>query len=336
MSFAPIITVTLNPAIDRVLRVEHLRLGEHQLGEELWRVAAGKGLNVSKALARLGVPSIATGFVGRDNGAYFESLLRLGFEAGGERDLAARINLQFLEVPGLTRENVTLIDAGDRGETHIRDRGPPIGERDLLRLRRKLDLMSRPGALVIFGGGLPPGLEPEPFAQMVHVCIHAGAQVVVDSSHSALAAVRDQKLLIVKPNREELADLLGRAPRPGSGQAVAADPDALLSAGRELAERFPYVLISLGADGALAFHDNCALRGRVAVDPARVVSTVGCGDCLLAGLVAALAEGEPFERAFARALAVATANVTRGAPADFDPATVREFLAAADVQAIEA
>ncbi|MCG3180818.1 MAG: Tagatose-6-phosphate kinase [Phycisphaerae bacterium] len=322
MRFEPIITVTLNPAVDRVLEVEHFRIGAHQLGRERYRAAAGKGLNVSKALARLGVASIATGFLGRENSQTFEALLA----ASIGRDLLARLNMQFLEVPGQTRENVTIIDAADQAETHLRDRGPQIAERDVVRLKRKLDLMSRPGSLVVFGGGMPPGVEPEQFAQIVRICLAAGAKVAVDTSRGALAAVRDEPLFIVKPNREELAELLGRD--PGDRRAD------LVAAGRELAERYEYVLLSLGAEGGLGFHADTVLSGHVELDPRRVISTVGSGDCLLAGFVAAMSAAGDFPAAYRRGLAVATANCIEGAPAGFTAASVAEMQQLAEVEEI--
>lgn len=318
VQFDPIITVTLNPTIDRVLEVDGFRIGAHQLGRERLRTAAGKGINVSRALGRLGVQSIATGFVGHENAAQFESLL-----TGGERDLAARINLQFFDVPGQVRENITIIDTADGGETHVRDTGPSIAEKDLVRMKRKLDLMSREGALVVFGGGLPPGVTEEQFVQLVHICIGAGAKVAVDTSRAALHAVRDDSLFLIKPNISELSELLGRD--------VPDEQDALVAAGRELAAGYQYVLISRGAEGALAFNGKEALVGRVPLESDRVVSTVGCGDCLLAGFVAALVHGRDFREAFVEGLAVATANVTRDGPAQFDLGIVYEFRQAAEV-----
>ena len=322
MPFDPIITVTLNPAIDRVLEVDGFKIGGHQLGRLRHRVAAGKGINVSKALARLGVPSVATGFLGRDNAQEFEALLL----PPDQRDLLTRIKLQFFEIPGATRENVTLIDTTDQAETHVRDQGVAVGEKDLLRLKRKLDLMSRAGALVIFGGGLPPGVEGEQLAQLAHICISAGARVVVDSSASAMAAVSGLPLWMVKPNREELAELVGRPVGEGRPQ--------VLAAGRELASRYEYVLVSLGAEGGLAFHGERAVAGHVPIQSDRVVSSVGCGDCMVAGMVAGINRGEDWEQAYRLALGAATANVIGGAPSEFTDAHLREFTAAAVIEPI--
>ncbi|MDD4890697.1 MAG: 1-phosphofructokinase family hexose kinase [Phycisphaerae bacterium] len=322
MKFDPIVTVTMNPAIDRMIAVDKFEVGGHQLGREVARIAGGKGVNVSKALARLGAASVATGFLGRDNSRFFESMLM----AQSEQPLCRRINLQFFEVPGLTRENVTILDSASGVETHVRDLGPGISDRDLLRLKRKLDLMSRPGSLVIFGGGLPPGVDGESFSQIVRICEAAGARVAVDTSEAALGAVRDEKLFLVKPNRHELAQLLGRDVGPDRGEIV--------KAGRELAGRFDYVLISLGAEGGLAFHEQTAIAGRVPIDPDRIVSTVGCGDCLLAGFVAGLTAGKDLVDAYRLALAAATANLLGGGAAEFKPESLDEFLAVAQTETL--
>src|SRR5512135_1158324 len=99
MKPARIIVVSLNPAVDRVIEVPGFTLGAHQTGREIRRLAAGKGMNVAHVLSRLGVPSVATGFLGEQNRAIFADALK----ADGVAD-------EFLTLPGRTRENITITD----------------------------------------------------------------------------------------------------------------------------------------------------------------------------------------------------------------------------------
>ncbi|MBS3821089.1 MAG: 1-phosphofructokinase, partial [Phycisphaerae bacterium] len=107
-----IVTITLNPAIDRAIRVQNLRPGGHVTGRTVSRVAGGKGVNVSRVLAAMGLGSTAMGLLGRDNASAFTDV----FAGGAVRD-------GFLRVAGSTRDNVTVIDDATGQDTHIRDAG---------------------------------------------------------------------------------------------------------------------------------------------------------------------------------------------------------------------
>jgi len=274
MAFTQIITVTLNPAIDRILEVQGLRPGAHQLVRQRCRVAAGKGVNISRALSCLGLPSIATGLLGRQNQDFYLWQLRT---SGAEL-----LSPQFVAIDGGTRENLTLIDTSSGQVTHLRDVGPTVSPEDLVRLREKLDGLAGPAALIVFSGGMPQGMTARQLEQLAADCISRGAAVAVDTSGAALSAVRELPLFLVKPNEEELAYLLGRA--------APTDDAALAQAALELARRHQHVLISLAQRGVLAAHDGQVLTAR-AQPPPRITSNVGCGDCLLAGFIAGLTGG---------------------------------------------
>ncbi|MFQ6049219.1 MAG: 1-phosphofructokinase family hexose kinase, partial [Phycisphaerae bacterium] len=181
--FEQIITVSLNPAIDRIIEVPNFTIGAHQRGRQLSRHPAGK----------------ATGFVGRNEVEQFERFLSSG-----------RTNSQFLAVDGATRENVTIVDPTARQETHIRDVGFVVSQRELTRLKKKLHLICRPTSLVIFSGSMPPGIGAEQFVELVQLCLHAQAKVAVDTSGPALQAVARLSLWLVKPNVAELAEIVGQ------------------------------------------------------------------------------------------------------------------------------
>jgi 1-phosphofructokinase len=314
-AFEQIVTVCVNPAIDRVLEVPDFAVGSHQRGRQLARHPAGKAVNVSRALGALGVPSIAAGFVGRNELEYFERFLS-----------AFRVNTQFLTVDGATRENVTLVDPIARRETHVRDVGFTVSARDLTRLKKKLHLISRPTTLVIFSGSVPHGIEPQAFADLLDICLHAEAKVAVDTSGPALKAAAALPLWLAKPNAAELGEMVG--------QTIASD-DEIIATGRQLSRRIRGLLVSRGEAGGYAFVDGSAFVGQVPVARQRIVNTVGCGDCLLAGFVTAQLRGQNVRESYRFGLAVATAAAVSREAGPFDLRDVQEFLAAASVEPLQ-
>ncbi|MFA6134836.1 MAG: hexose kinase [Phycisphaerae bacterium] len=303
MTAGTIITVTLNAAIDRIIEVEGLTLGAHQVGREVLRVAAGKGFNVSRALAAMGVSSTASGFLGAENRAIFDA------------ELSARgIGDQFITLPGHTRENITITDPRSGQDTHIRDVGLAVNAAAMGQLARRLTQLAKPGNVIIFSGSLPPGISADSFAALVESCISGGARVAVDTNGPALSAVAGKRLWLVKPNVEELSQLVGRE---------LADDRARLQAAKSLADRISNVILTAGSQGAYLFAGGLMLHGVSEVDGQVVRNTVGCGDVMLAAYVASLWRGDEVRTAFIHAIACASAAAASANPAGFDPVSAQ-------------
>lgn len=310
-----VITVSLNPAIDRILEVPRLKLGAHQRGRLIARLPAGKAVNVSRALALLGVANVATGFVGEEDLDRFER----SFDE-------THVRPQFLTLPGATRENVTLIDPVNHVETHIRDIGLAVGDKDKNRLARKLGLLCRAGSVVVFSGSMPEGFVADDFVKLIEICLSAKARVAVDTSGPALRAAAKMPLWLLKPNAAELEEI---AERPLPTEAD------LIAAGRELSAGIETVLVSRGSEGGLCFVDGAVLKGQVDVRPDRIRNTVGCGDCLLAGFIAARLEREDIRESYRYALAAATAAAVSVESSRFLRQDVEEFHEKASVEPVD-
>ncbi len=288
-----LLTIALNPAIDRVLECPDFHIGGHQQVREIARLAAGKAPNVSRALAQLGSDSIATGFIGTHEVEFFHNQL---LECG-----PGRILCHFIEVGGKTRENITILDSQRHIETHLRNRGFTIVEAEIDLLEKKLTHDLRPGDTAIFSGSLCEGITPQRYAQIVQHARAAGALLAVDASGPALAELVKHKLWLIKPNLAELAELLGTA--------LTNDPIAIAAKARPLLHKVDHILISRGPDGALLLNQNGLWSASAPPDPAdTVVRTVGCGDHLLAGFIAEFAAGSNLESALRTAVALATAR----------------------------
>lgn len=305
-----IITVGLNPAIDRVIEVERFALGAHQTGRLVRRTGAGKSVNVARALATLGVPCVVTGFLGRENRRDFSGVL----------DHPLLTNA-FLELPGATRENITLVDPVAGQETHIRDQGLAVDQEGLARLKDKLAELAGPDDVVVFTGSLPPGVSAADFARLLDACARLGARVAVDTSGRALRALVARELWLLKPNAAELSELFDR-PLP--------DLEMLLSAASELARHVQIVLLSRGSEGAYLVTADRVLRGRLTI-PIQRRNVVGCGDALLAGFLAAAWHGADPRTALVDAVACASASGVTFSPAEFNPQTFQELKANVEV-----
>jgi 1-phosphofructokinase family hexose kinase len=301
-----IITVGLNPALDRTIAVEGFAIGAHQTGRTVSRQAGGKSLNIARTLAAMGVASVATGILGQDNRHEFDALLD-----------GSLIDDRMLVLPGRTRENVTITDPRNHVDTHLRDVGLEVGPEAQHELRRILSELVCPGCLVAFSGSLPPGCGPDDQADMVDQCIQAGASVAVDTSGEALKALAGKPLWLLSPNRQELAELLGTDLH---------SPQAILAAARPLLGDLGQILCSLGADGAMLITQQAAFRAELSVEQERIVNTVGCGDALLAAMLAAHVRQMPARDALALAVATASASALTHVAGRFDPAQRDELL----------
>lgn len=305
------ITVTMNPAIDRVIIVEKLKVGEAQVGQTVLRVPGGKGVNVSHALAAMNVPTIATGFLGADNRVDFLPLLS-----------NPMIGDQFISMPGRTRENITLADPNGV-DTHIRDRGLAVDAKALEQMRDLMDELAVKGNIVVFSGSIPPGMTGEDFAALIDRCNANGARVAVDTSGKALEAVRDKKLWLLAPNEKEFEQYLSRELPTMKDKIVAA---------KQLLKRMEIVILSCGKNGAFLFTKGVSCHARVRMNPEWVRNTVGCGDVLLASFLGGLWRKQSPREAFVLAVATASASAAHPATATWDDPVLEELLTKVDVQ----
>lgn len=305
----PVVTVTLNPAIDQTITVEALKPGSVHRAKAVRHNAGGKGVNVASCLADWGTPVVATGLLGTGNAAPFEAL----FQAKGIADA-------FLRLPGETRVNIKIADLAANDTTDINLPGLTADFGALGRVQETVHRLVEPGTPVLLAGSLPDGLPTDAYAVLTADLAAAGARVVLDSSGAPLAAALASAGALphcIKPNRHELEDWAGR-PLP-------TDAD-LLDAARGLNRRgVAVVVVSLGAEGALFVDGARALHGRL--PPVQALSTVGAGDAMVAGLIAAFQQEGGLEDVARLSVAFAAAKLGCFGPNLPDPATVRALAA---------
>ncbi|MFJ8207617.1 1-phosphofructokinase [Streptomyces sp. NPDC096033] len=299
-----IVTITPNPSLDRTYELAALAPGEVNRAAHDRLDPGGKGVNVSRALAAAGHRTRAVLPLGGFSGQLLRELLR-----------RQGIEVAPVAIDGDTRINVSVAEAHGR-LTKINAVGPELSAAEsaaLLSLVRE-DCQGNGAGWLACCGSLPRGLAPEWYAELVAQVHSGGARIAVDTSGPALLAALGARPDVVKPNREELAEAVGR-PLLTVGDA--------LEAAQELRERGArQVLTSLGAAGMLLVAEEGRWYGSAPV--AVVRSDVGAGDASLAGFLGAGGTGPG---ALAAAVAHGAAAVrlpgsVMPAPADLDPAAV--------------
>jgi 1-phosphofructokinase len=289
MSPSPaVVTVTLSPAIDQTLSIPGFAAGRVNRVAESRSDAGGKGVNVASFLADLGIDVIATGFLGADNPALFETLF--------ERK---RIADRFVRIAGSTRTGIKIVDA--ERTTDINFPGLAPAAADLEELLGRIVSLAAPGRWFVLSGSVPPGAPDGVYAGMIRSIRSRGGHVLLDTSGAPLREALASVPEVIKPNVEELSELAGR--NLDSRRAVREAGESLLARG------VGRVVVSMGADGALFLERGQALLAR---PPAVAVrSTVGAGDAMVAGLVSAILRGQPLEDVARTATACGAYAVTR-------------------------
>jgi len=308
-----IVTVTLNPSLDRTVEVGRLDRGDVvRTGAPLLE-PAGKGVNVARALTAHGVHSVAVLPVGGREGAELSALLD-----------AAGVSARYVPVSGRTRSNLTVAEPGGT-VTKLNEPGLALSHDDLTAITAVVRATAEDATWIVVSGSLPPEISTATFARFVDDVRRTGAKLAVDTSGDALSAAVDARPDLLKPNLAELAELAGR-PLDTLGDVVAA-AEAVRASG------VGTVLVSLGAEGAVLVGPDGVVVGTSHVAVPR--STVGAGDSFLAGYLASeTAGGAPRDALLAAltwgAAATRLPGTTVPAPSDLD-ASEASLLAQPDL-----
>jgi len=294
-----IVTVTPNPSIDRTLRIGRLERGGVVRVSSTTDEAGGKGLNVSRALAQAGHATLAVLPLPERTAATYVGLV------GADATLAG------VPVGGAMRVNISLVE-NDGTVTKVNEAGPTLDEAAVEALLERVQGAGAGAGWVVGCGSLPPGMDPAFYGRVARN-LPAGVRVAIDASGPALAAAAEAGVALLKPNRAELEELTGRK-LPTLGAVVDAVA-ALVDAGTGA------VLTSLGPDGAVYVWAGGAVHAEARIDD--VANTVGAGDALLAGFLAAGADADAVATAVAWGVAACRSPGTRMRPVrDEDAAAV--------------
>ena len=312
-----IVTVTMNTALDRILTVPNFQRGKRHRASDKLTLAGGKGVIVARALKRLGVPVVATGFVGGRNGRRI--LEELSEEA---------VLNDLVRIEDESRTSTAVIDPTSGEYTEIIEWGPLVHPEELDILREKIDYLSRGAEMVVFAGSLPRGVDESFYAEMVRDLGRRGVSTVLDTEGEPLRLAMRGEPDVVSPNELEAEELVGHEfndvddrahavaeiTRLGAAEAVMTVPDGC----------YAHVL----EDGALTPY-------RVRVEEQDVRSSIGSGDAFLAGYVASRYTGRSPVDCLRFGVACGAESTQHFGAGLIDPARVEKLFAEVEAERLD-
>ncbi len=284
-----IITVTMNPAIDKTVDLDNMVHGGLNRLKNVIIDAGGKGINVSKTIKELGGETIATGFVGGSGGMLIKKVLQdLGIQA------------DFVEIKNEVRTNLKVVEA-DGNVTEFNEPGPVVSEDELEALTQKLLGYADEKALFVLAGSIPNGVSKNVYQTLTAKLKEKGAKVFVDADGELFIHSLEAGPDIIKPNRHELEEYFHKDYR--------VDEAELVDMGRSLMEKgIGMIAISLGQMGALFMTKEKVLRCPGLKVEAH--STVGAGDAMVAALSFGYNQGLSLEECAKLGIATSAGAVT--------------------------
>ncbi|HSP70988.1 MAG TPA: 1-phosphofructokinase family hexose kinase [Gaiellaceae bacterium] len=313
-----IVTVTLNAAIDRTLTVPNFQLGQRHRASEGVALAGGKGINVARALKRLGVPVVATGLAGGRTGTQIVE------ELTGE----AILN-DFVRIGDESRTSTAVVDPTSGSYTEINEWGPHVEPEELETLLEKLRYLSRGADFVILSGSLPRGVDRGFYGELIRDLARQQVPAVLDTDGEPLRLGLEAEPFLVSPNQREAEALVGQEFYEQNDFAFALERIA------ELGARNVLITNESGCFARLR-EGRKTRRYRARAPHVEPVSTVGAGDVLLAAFVAAHVDGRPPEAALRDAVAAAAASTLELGAGRFEPREMGRLHPDVDVSDLEA
>lgn len=281
-----IYTCTITPSLDYTAYLPEFAEGKLNRTSEVFYYPGGKGINVSRVLKRLETSATALGYIGGFTGRYIEDFLK---NEGVASD--------FIEVPDITRINVKV---KSENETELNGPGPELTQDHLAALTAKVKKMEA-GDWFILAGSLPSTIPVSYFKELAEICRSKDIRFVLDTSGSAFKEMLSVQPFLIKPNMEELGECFGTD--------ISSVEEAHRYAKRLVSEGTGYVIVSMGAEGALLVSENDAFIAKA--PKGNAVNTVGSGDSMVAGFVSSFVREKNPERAFRLAVACGSATAFR-------------------------
>jgi 1-phosphofructokinase family hexose kinase len=294
-----IVTVTMNAALDRTLTVPNFQLGQRHRASQGLSLAGGKGINIARALKRLGVPVVATGLAGG----------RTGTRVVEELTSEAILN-DFVRIGDESRTSTAVVDPTTNTYTEINEWGPQVHPEELEMLLDKLHYLTRGAEAVVFAGTLPRAVDDGFYGEAIRDLNRRGVPTVLDSEGEPLRLGVEAGPYLVSPNQREAESLVGQEFH---------DREDFLMALDVIGDRGARNVIVTQPSGcyALIRSERTVQRFHAAVPAVEPLSTVGAGDVLLAGFLAAA--DRPPQEALRDAVAAAAASTLEVGAGRFDP-----------------
>jgi fructose-1-phosphate kinase PfkB-like protein len=262
-----IISIGVAPAWDKTIELAGIDWNEHKTVSSQTITPAGKALNINKALAWMQEQSIAAGLWGTDDFVMMkESLKNL-----------KEIKVNFTKVPGRTRENITVVDTVNKRQLHLRNKSNLANANSIKMLKDDLQKIITKNSLAVFAGAMP-----DEAITIIELAKKKAGAVVVDSSGPTFKKIVSKGgLFLIKPNVEELGELLDRK--------IKNEEKEIISASKKLLTKVKMILVSRGEEGAMLIANEFVISAKYTGKKQDVCNTVASGDYLLAGFLGVIA-----------------------------------------------
>jgi len=269
-----VITVTLNPALDKTILLDRLSIGKLNRVKDIRIDLGGKGINVSKVLKQFNIQSLATGFIAGERGNQWLNQLKQHQQL-----------VDFYPVPGEIRTNLKIVDQHTNTTTEINEPGFEVTSKHLTLFKEQLEKHLQKRSILVIGGSLPAGAPASIYRDLIHIAHRHGAKTILDADGPALKEGIKAKPFAIKPNIFELEQLVER--RLNTEEEIIAVGKQLINTGISL------VMISRGKKGAIVLNEEKI----IVTTPFEIIpkSTVGAGDSMVAAMIYAMQKQKNLE-----------------------------------------
>ncbi len=307
-----ILTVTLNPSIDRRYIVEDFEIGKVFRAKEVQYTPGGKGLNVSRVIKDLQKDVVATGFLGGKSGQFIlEKLEKLNIEN------------KFIKISNETRSCLAIL-SNNRSQTEVLEPGPNISQDEIEDFYKEYKKLVDKCDIVCASGSLPRSVSIDMYAELIKIAKDKNKKIILDTSGEALKEGIKASPYMIKPNKEELEKIFNITIETES---------QLIDSIKKLKEYdIEMIVVSLGKEGSVICNDGKIYRAKV--PEVRAINPVGSGDSMIAGFAVALNEGYDLAQVIRFASACGTANAMEKKTGKVDMKNVLKLIKLVEIKRI--
>lgn len=305
-----ILTITLNPSVDRRYTIDSFEKGQIFRTDDFQYTPGGKGINVTKVIRAFNEPVNATGFLGGRSGEYIRDKL-------DDMD----INHNFISINGDTRSCLAIL-SDDGSQTEILESGPSVSSQKASKFYESYKEMLKDSEIICASGSLPKGLPVDTYRDLIIMAKEEEKKFILDTSGEALKLGIEAGPFLVKPNKEELEDLMGC--KIESQEEISKAVGYIMENGVEI------VVVSLGKSGSMVFYNGYCYK--VTVPDVNVVNPVGSGDSLVAGLAVSLLRDYDIETMLKIGAACGTANVMEAETGKVDMNNMKKIMTEIEIE----
>lgn len=308
-----ILTLTLNPCIDKTIYLDQLEVGSYNRVKSTREDPAGKGLNVSIVLNNLGEETLCKGFNFKNNGRLLEELL--------DRHGVAR---NFIMENGAIRTNIKLFDQSCQVMTEVNEAGPLVSSSCIEELLKDMEASLEQADILVMSGSIPPGVPTDIYQRLIRMADEKQVKTVLDAAGEPLLLGLKEKPFLIKPNTLEFEQAFQKEIESGM--------DTLEIARQVVDSGIPYLCLSMGSDGAMLIDCEHAYRAKPL--PLKPLGLTGAGDSMVAGMCCAIRRNLSTPDMLRYAMAAAGGSIRQEGTILAGKSDVEELLPLVEVETV--